>query len=397
MAVSGLFTKNFTLCTVISFCYSVSFFLLYICMSNYSTEQFHASSAEAGFTASIFIFGGLIGRLIFGRYIDVIGRKKLLMIGLIISTFLSLLYFLVPTLILMYIVRLAHGLCYGICTLAINTVIADVVPANRRGEGMGYFMLSFSIASAVGPYLSIVLLQLGDYTTIFTLNLVVYVICTILALMMILPKVTLTSEQRSSISGFKLNSFIEKSALKISFVCLIFYFSYSGVLTFVAQYGTSIDLAGATSVFFIMIAISTLISRLFLLRIYDHRGENAIIIPSIVLFVVGMVILSMANTGVVLLLAGFLLGFGIAIVNTVGQSIVIRTAPKYRYGIALATFTSFNEVAYGIGPLFLGILITYYGYREMYLMMAGVAVLSLIMYIILHGMKMNKQSLDEIE
>lgn len=395
MSGSELFTRNFLINTGICFFYTINFFLLFICMSDYASSKFGVSAWESGFAASIFVFGGLAARIFFGRFMDMIGRKKFLIIGLSVGTIISLGYFFASSMPSLYLVRFIHGMSYGICTMAVTTMIADMVPSERRGEGIGYFMLSVTIATAIGPFLSMVLLNNGGYEMIFIISILMYVLSLAATFFINVPRIILTDEQRESLRGFKFSSFMERSVIRISMVCMIFYFAYSGVLTFVAQYGSSIGLNVGTMYFFVVMAIATCISRLFIGRIYDRRGENVVMIPCFILFVIGMIVFSQATTDSLFLFSGFMIGFGVAVIYSIGQSIVIKIAPRHRYGMATSTFSSFVEMAYGMGPLIIGFIVASFGYRDMFLMMAGVGFISLMLYMVMHGFKVMKKPLDE--
>ena len=64
-------------------------------------------------------------------------------------------YLFASTIFLLLAVRILHGAGFGITTTTYGTVVSDLIPSARRGEGMGYFGLSGTIAMA--------LIHLSDY------------------------------------------------------------------------------------------------------------------------------------------------------------------------------------------------------------------------------------------
>ena len=48
-------------------------------------------------------------------------------------------------------IRFLHGMSWGAVTTGGSTIASDIVPMERRGEGIGYFGMSFTIAMAIGP------------------------------------------------------------------------------------------------------------------------------------------------------------------------------------------------------------------------------------------------------
>lgn len=129
------------------------FYLLMVTISTYAVEKFDANTSEAGLVTGIFVIGALLGRLFAGRIIDQIGRKKILFLGLILFAVTTLLYFVANTLFLLLINRLLHGIALGIASTATGTIVAQIIPSTRRGEGIGYYSLSAIIATAIGPFL----------------------------------------------------------------------------------------------------------------------------------------------------------------------------------------------------------------------------------------------------
>ncbi|NIV34833.1 MAG: MFS transporter, partial [Anaerolineae bacterium] len=55
--------------------------------------------------------------------------------------------------------RFLHGIGVGIAATAIATVVAHLIPPSRTGEGIGYFSMSASLATAIGPFIGIFMMQ----------------------------------------------------------------------------------------------------------------------------------------------------------------------------------------------------------------------------------------------
>ena len=118
----------------------------------YAVAEFDASTSQAGLVTGIFIIGTLFGRLFIGRFIDSIGRKRTLFIGLIFFTLTTILYFVNFGLTFLLINRLVHGIALGVASTATGTIVAQIIPATRRGEGIGYYSMSATLATAIGPF-----------------------------------------------------------------------------------------------------------------------------------------------------------------------------------------------------------------------------------------------------
>jgi len=84
MSTTKLWAKDFILIFIVNFFTFITFLLLMSVMSLFSTERFDATQSEAGLTTGIFVIATLIVRLFAGKYIDLLGRRKLLYISLIV-------------------------------------------------------------------------------------------------------------------------------------------------------------------------------------------------------------------------------------------------------------------------------------------------------------------------
>ncbi|KLK95915.1 drug resistance MFS transporter, drug:H+ antiporter-2 (14 Spanner) (DHA2) family, partial [Lactococcus lactis subsp. lactis] len=78
-------------------------------------------------------------------------------IGGLIFLVLTFGYYLTTNIPLLFLIRVIQGAGFGIGATASGTIAGHVVPASRRGEGIGYYALSVTLAAAVGPALSIMI------------------------------------------------------------------------------------------------------------------------------------------------------------------------------------------------------------------------------------------------
>lgn len=384
-----LWTKNFLIDSLVNFFIYLTYYLLILIMTIYATKNFQASPSEAGLASGIFIIGALVARLFVGRSIERVGRKRMLYFGLIFFLGTTLLYFGVNELLFLFIVRFLHGIGFGIASTATSTIVSSIIPDVRRGEGTGYYAMSTTLASAIGPFLGMLLVQYASFNAIFILCTIVLAVCFIAVFFLEVPKVKLTKEQLDKMKGFKLNNFFEYKALPIAIISVFMGLSYSSILSFLTSYTKEIDLMDAGSFFFIVYAVFILISRPFTGLWFDKKGENFVMYPSFVLFAIGLVILSQAQHGFFLLLAAAFVGLGFGTFMSSAQAISIKVSPRHRMGLATSTFFVFADGGIGIGPFLLGFLIPVIGFREVYVLVSIVVLLCSFLYYFLLGRKVK--------
>ena len=386
-----LWTKDFIMVSTTNFLLFVSFYILMVTLAMYSIEQFNVSGSIAGLASSIFVLGAVLVRPIAGNLIATVGRKKLLVFGLALFLVMALVYFPVNTIGWMLLIRFVHGFAFGITTTATGTIAVDVIPPSRRGEGLGYFATSNNLAMAIGPFVGLITLQYLNQDMIFVITTGMSIIALVTALFMNVPEIeSKYLEKEKQKKKFQLSDYFEGSALPISIFMLIVGIANSSILSFISTYAVEINLVDAASFFFVMYAVFLLLSRPVTGRMYDEKGENSVMYPSIALFGIGLVILSQASSGIFLLVAGAIIGVGFGTLQSSAQTIAVSAVPHHRVGLATSTFFTFYDLGMGMGPFLLGYLIQVTGFRGLYLAMSVIAFLALPIYYFLHGRKKAK-------
>ena len=353
----------------------------------YAIEEYNASSSNAGLACGIFVISSLIFRLFTGKFIERIGRRKMIFGGLLLFLFASLLYFMADSFGLLLMVRFIHGAAFGVVTTALATAVVDVIPRERRGEGIGYYTLSNTLSTAIGPFIGVIFVQAADFTMIFVVCTLFSIAGIVVSLFSHIPEAAMTREQQDAMKGYKLADFFEINALRASIMVAIACFCYSGVMSFLAAYSNKIGLLDAASLFFVVYAICLFVSRPITGRLLDAKGENIVIYPALVVFIISLVLISQSYQDITLLLAGVLLGLGYGTVASATQALAVKEALGHRVGLATSTFFIFADLGMGIGPYIQGFIVQAFDYRILYAILAIIVFASIFVYYLLHGKK----------
>lgn len=173
-----LWTRDFTIDVIINFLLYVIMYQLMLWSTQFAIHSWQSTVSEAGLASGIFIIGTLLARIVVGHVIDCWGRKKLLLLGTALYAVSVPFYFGADSLQTFLLIRILHGVAYGIAATAASTIVGVLVPLRRRGEGIGYYALGNTLASAVGPFLGMTLCSGGNYF----LNLYVCIVLSIITL-----------------------------------------------------------------------------------------------------------------------------------------------------------------------------------------------------------------------
>lgn len=360
-------------------------YLLIVTIAPYTVKTYDVSTSMAGLVSGIFIIGTLIARIITGSIIENVGSKKILLVGLIVSLISTALYFGASNISLLLGNRLLHGIGLGITSTATGTIVAQIIPTRRRGEGIGYFSMSTVMATAIGPFVGIMMSQHMDYHLIFALCFALGVVSLFMFFFVNKVKATISSPQQVEIEKVRgISRFIEMKAMPISIITLFVALSYSGVLSFISFYAQEINLVQTSSFFFLVYAIAVLLSRPFTGRLLDVKGAKFVIYPALICFAIGLLLLSQVQNGWMLLIAGAIIGLGFGNFQSCSQAIALKGVSYNRIGIATSTFYIFLDFGFGFGPYFLGVLIPKIGYSSLYLTLMVVVMASMLLFMRLY-------------
>ena len=120
-------------------------------------DRLNGSATLAGIGAAVFSFAAIIGRLVSGPLIDSRGRLVVIACGAVVLLVGVLGAAISANLDSIMLWRTLQGLGFSAVTTAAATAAADVLPAERLGEGIGYYGLGQALAMTVGPALAIAL------------------------------------------------------------------------------------------------------------------------------------------------------------------------------------------------------------------------------------------------
>ncbi|MET3576664.1 MFS transporter [Bhargavaea ullalensis] len=391
-----LWTKDFVFVSAINFFLMLVMYLLMVTIGPYASATFGVSASTAGLVSGVFIIGALVARFMAGAVVEKVGSKKILLIGLVVYVITGSLYFTAVNLPLILLVRFFHGIGMGIGSTATGTIVAKILPPDRRGEGIGYYSMSAVLAAAIGPFLGILLTKYMSFNMVFVFCLALAVIALLMGLSLKKPAADDVKQAGQEKAKFGIWSFMERNALPIALVTLLVALGYAGVLSFIMFYAEEIGLVTASSFFFLVYAVAVLLSRPFTGRLLDLKGANLVVVPALLLFSVGLYMLSVSSAGWMLLVAGVLIGLGFGNFQSSAQAIAIKVADPHRLGLATSTYFIALDAGVGFGPYVLGLLVPTLGYAGMYKWLGAVIIVSLILYILIHGMKEHRMSRKKV-
>ncbi|MEE2061361.1 MFS transporter [Rhodococcus artemisiae] len=372
-----------------NFLIAMVFYLLVTAMALYAVDRFMASDAESGLAVSAFVIGSVVTRLFTGQAMDLVGRRRTLIVALVVFLGVSAAYMVAGSLWLLIAVRFVHGLAFGAANTTLAASVIGLIPRGRLSEGTGWFGTSTTVATAIGPLLALQLTDIFGYDSLFITCTVFAVAALVVGSIVRLPE----APGHRSARRFSMREMVSTKVIPISAVILIGGLAYSSVLAFLNGYAQEEDLNPAVpSVFFLVYAAVLLASRFFAGPLQDRYGDNAVVCPLIVCFAVGLAVLSLWSAPGGFVTAAILCALGFGALMTSLQSVAVSIVPREKVGTATSTFFLMLDAGVGVGPIVLGALLPATGYSGMYLVLSGVMVALLVFYWLVHGRKSRPDS-----
>ena len=342
-------------------------------------KELGGSDQLVGIVVGIFTFSALIFRPYAGHALESKGRGFVYMIGLAIFVLSVGAYAFIASIVLLFVIRVVQGIGWGLSTTAGGTIATDIIPPDRRGEGMGYFGLSGNLALAFGPALGLTLVGIISFSELFLICAALGFIAFIIASRIQYKKVD-QSEHKTATVAFDI---FEKTALQPSVLLFFITATFGGIATFLPIYAIEQNVEGI-QLYFLVYAIFLMISRTFSGQIYDRKGHLYVFLPGTILIFIAMLLLAWLPSTTALLIAAGLYGLGFGSVQPALQAWSVEKAPNHRKGMANATFYSFFDLGIGIGAIAFGQFAYFLGYGSIYIASAVSVLLSMLLYIYLY-------------
>lgn len=272
MTQDRLVTPSYCCILAANFLLYFGFYLLMPVLPFYLTEVFHTNSTMVGITLSCYTVAALTIRPFSGYLLDTLARKPLYIISFFIFTVIFAGYLVAGSLTLFIILRIAHGIAFGTVTVSGNTVVIDIMPSSRRGEGIGYYGLMNNIAMAIGPMVGLFLHDFYTFPVIFISALISCTLgCIMASLVRTPPKMPV---KRAPVS---LDRFILLKGIPAGVDLLLLSIPYGMTTTYVAMYAKQMGIHKGSGLFFTLMAVGLAISRLFSGRQVDKGKITQVI------------------------------------------------------------------------------------------------------------------------
>ncbi|MFH1160317.1 MAG: MFS transporter [bacterium] len=372
-----LWNTSFILLALGNLMMATGFYFLIPTLPIYMVDVLHAETSDVGYILAAYTISALIIRPFTGIALDTWGRKWIYLVALLIFTLTILLYPFILSFTVLLAVRFFHGFSWGATTTSGMTVVVDIIPPHKRGRGIGYFGISYTLAMAIAPVLSLMILTAWGYITMFHMAALFSFLGFLLVLFVRYP-VFLPRQEKMKITWQR---FVEPRSIPISIPMALFGAAYGGVISFITLFDKELGFAQAGA-FFVILSIGVTLSRLFAGQIFDKYGPNLLMLGGFLTNIAGFLFLGLMLNLTGFLIAAGLIGLGVGVLMPTLQTMVNNVVTVYRRGAANATLITAFDLGIGLGSLGLGYLSESIGFAGMFLVCMAILVVALIHYVL---------------
>jgi MFS family permease len=331
---------------------------------------------------------GVVVKLPAGALSDVLGRKRMMILGCLFFAGPPLFYPFVPSPGTLVALRFLHGFATAIFSPVASAYVADL-SERGRGEKLGWFAAGGDLGSTLGPLLGGLLLF---YTASYPITYLAVGVLGLFPLLMVLrlpddepahsTGSTLAARSRQFWSG--LREVLETRAVLIaSMLEAALYVGYGAFLGFFPTYARGIGLNDA-QIALVMGAqlATTMLAKPLSGRVSDRVGRKSRILVGLVLCAATLPAIPAMTRLWVLFPVSALFGLGVAIVTPSTTALVADLVKAGRMGSAMGVFGTIWDTGEAAGPILAGVLIGSLSYAPAFgliaAFMAAMALLFLV-------------------
>jgi len=369
-----IWTKNFILICTANLLIFTSFYFLLPTLPVFVVRVLKGDEGNVGYIIGILSLTAVLVRPLAGFLLDAVGRKKILALAVIGFALAMLSYNLVTSMALLFALRALHGFTWGFTTTGAGTIAADVVPPHRRGEGLGYYGLSNTLAMAAGPSLGLYIINLAGFTHLFNISFGLA-----LAGAVCILAISYRESRPQKKAGISLETFFEPKVFSLSWIMFFTALVYGGIVSFITLYGEQIGIKNAGT-YFLAYAVTLLFIRPLAGRYFDENGPARIMAAGFICIALSFVLLFASKGLVMFLLSAVAMGIGFGIVQPTAMAMAINRVAPFRRGAANGTIFSAFDLGIGLGSILLGLLSKVVGLSYMYLSCALIALIPMALF-----------------
>lgn len=316
-----------------------------------------AGPAVVGVVVAAYSATNLVGNVLAGYLIDRLGRKRLLVGGLLAAAVAVLLYAAARNPSQLIVVRAVHGLAAAILAPAAFTLMGDLFPRERRGQAMGINGALIALAAMLAPGISGVVRDRWGFDAVFVAVAALLIVAALTAQLLVAETQSLEARRRPARK--EIIALATRRPLLLAYAAAIsLTFGMGTLVTYMplrlADLGFRAAQTGSAFSAFALLAMGVMVSPLS--RIGDRRGRLGPIGVGLSIIGLSLLLLSGATQLIAILASMALYGVGFGLIFPAANAQVADATQAPERGTAFGLFYAFYSVGVVVGALASGFL-----------------------------------------
>ncbi|MEU4391292.1 MFS transporter [Kribbella sp. NPDC023855] len=364
-----LVTPRFARLLVMVFGSGLSMYLLTSVVPLYLAAN-GSGGVGAGLSTGAMMLSAVAMELLLPRMLRRFGYFGTLGLGLVLLGAPSLVLLFTSSLPLVLGVCVVRGAGLAIMVVGAVALVAELVPAHRRGEGLGVYGVVVGLPAVIGLPLGVYLTDVIGYDALFVLAAVASLAG--LAMLPGMPRRSTGDEEHH----VKVLGGLRGSGLLMPTFVFAAVTVAAGISVTFLPLGS--DSHFAVAVALLLQAITAPGARWLAGRIGDRIGPTKLLAPAILLAALGAASLIFVGTAVAIIVGAALFGIGFGAAQNLTLAIMYDRSPKSRYGQVSALWNLAYDGGWGIGAILFGFVVAGTGYSLAFGLTAAIVALAIV-------------------
>lgn len=384
------FPRAFWPVVAVSFVDGIGRTLLFPFFALYVTQRFNIGATQAGLVLGTFSVFALLGSMVGGALTDRIGRKKLIIAGLVFSALTTISLGLVTDLRWMFVLAAVSGIFGELAGPAHQAMIADILPEEQRQEGFGILRVVNNMTWIVGPSIGGLLAGFSFFYLFIADAIISGIVALLFFIYISETKPKATEAQASEKLGQTFAGYF--TVLRdLPFVAFILACILMGMV-YIQMYGTlsiflrdqySIDPQGF-GLLMTTSGITVILFQLWVTRVIKWRPPFLMMALGTLFYVIGFSLFGVVAVYWMFMVAIVIITIGEMIVVPTASALAANFAPEAMRGRYMAMFSLVWALPAALGPAAAGYILDNYNPNLLWLGGGAVCAAAVAFFYYLH-------------
>jgi predicted MFS family arabinose efflux permease len=346
------------------------FFLLLPVVPLYATSA-GAGQIGAGVTTAALLLSTICAELATPRLVPRFGDRLVFGAGLVLMGAPALALVVSAHLAVIVAVSVVRGLGFGIVVVLGNALVATMVPASRRGEGLGVFGIVIGVPGVLALPSGVFLVGEVGYPPVLVAGGVAALagLVTVSGMPGPVPAATGPVGMLAALRdpGLLRPSLMFGAAAMAAGVIVTFLpLAVTGASAGLAALGLLLQTGTAT------------VTRWWAGRYGDRHDPARLVVPGVLACAAGVFALVLITSPVAVLAGMVLFGAGFGVSQNASLVVMFNRVPSARYGTVSALWNLAFDAGMGLGAVGFGVLVARTGYPVAFAVLAAVVLVALV-------------------